>query len=38
MEFNDGVSLVRAIEKTIGNNQSTDQWSNNQLKALKKVV
>ena len=26
-EFNDGVSLVRAIEKTIGNNQSADQWS-----------
>ena len=26
-EFNDGVSLIRAIEKTIGNNQSTDQWS-----------
>ena len=26
-EFNDGVSLVRAIEKTIGNNQSADQWT-----------
>ena len=26
-EFNDGNSLVKAIEKTIGNNQAADQWT-----------
>ena len=26
-EFNNGNSLVKAIEKTIGNNQAADQWS-----------
>ena len=26
-KFNGGVSLVRAIEKTIGNNQAADQWT-----------
>ena len=26
-EFNEGKSLIRAIEKTIGNNQAADQWT-----------
>ena len=26
-DYNNGISLVRAIEKTYGNNQSADQWS-----------
>ena len=26
-EYNEGSSLVRAIEKTIGNNQAADQWT-----------
>jgi multidrug efflux pump subunit AcrB len=26
-EFNDEISLIKAIEKTIGNNQAADQWA-----------